>query len=145
MIILPTLAMITADNAVPVAVQPYGAIAQGVEFTCIASLVWDGDGPIWCDEVARIRLAGISARELDNSCRNGHPCPAATGIAVRDHLVLLLGGGLGMATDGHVRVRATLHCPSTGSAGGQRTGAWCKTDDGDDLSSRMVKDGFAEV
>lgn len=31
------------------------------EFTCTPTRVWDGDGPVWCEEGPRIRLAGIAA------------------------------------------------------------------------------------
>ena len=37
-------------------------IAAGVAFTCTPVAVWDGDGPIWCMEGPKIRIAGIAAR-----------------------------------------------------------------------------------
>lgn len=37
-------------------------VAQGTSFTCTPTRVWDGDGPIWCAEGPKIRLAGIAAR-----------------------------------------------------------------------------------
>ncbi len=40
-------------------------IPSGEIFTCTPTHVWDGDGPIWCEEGPRLRLAGIAARELD--------------------------------------------------------------------------------
>lgn len=43
-------------------------VAAGHSFTCTPTRVWDGDGPIWCAEGQRIRLAGIAAREIDGSC-----------------------------------------------------------------------------
>ena len=49
------------------------------EFTCTPTRVWDGDGPVWCAEGPRIRLAGIAAREIDDSCRANQPCPTASG------------------------------------------------------------------
>lgn len=52
-------------------------VRSGDTFTCTPIPVWDGDGPIWCAEGPKIRLAGIAARELDGSCRPAHPCPAA--------------------------------------------------------------------
>ena len=33
-------------------------IPTGEEFTCTPTRVWDGDGPIWCAEGPRVRLAG---------------------------------------------------------------------------------------
>ena len=40
-------------------------IPAGPSFTCTPTAVYDGDGPIWCAEGPRIRLAGIAAREMD--------------------------------------------------------------------------------
>ena len=61
------------------------------EFTCTPTRVWDGDGPVWCKEGPRIRLAGIAAREIDDSCRSNQPCPTASGAEARDALVKLIG------------------------------------------------------
>jgi len=118
-------------------------IPTGQAFTCTATHVWDGDGPIWCAEGPKIRLAGIGAREMDGSCRPHQPCARPSGIASRDHLVELLGGPKGTTRDGHVLVRATLRCLSAGSGKGDRTAAWCLTARGADLSCRMIRDGFA--
>lgn len=46
--------------------------------------VWDGDGPIWCAQGLRVRLAWIAARDIDGTCPRGHPDPKASGIAARD-------------------------------------------------------------
>ncbi|MGH6784015.1 MAG: thermonuclease family protein, partial [Sphingomicrobium sp.] len=101
-------------------------IAAGTSFTCTPTAVWDGDGPIWCAEGPRVRLAGIAAREIDGSCRSNQPCPAASGPAARDGLVTMLGGPRGRRSEGHVLVKAPpMRCRSDGSAGGSRTAAWC--------------------
>ncbi|MFB0875481.1 MULTISPECIES: thermonuclease family protein [unclassified Sphingobium] len=118
------------------------AVPAGQAFTCHAIRIWDGDGPIWCAEGPRIRLAGIGVRELDGRCRPYQPCAGSSGIAARDHLVRLLGGSRGRTVDGHIVVRSTLRCVSAGDAKGGRTAAWCRTS-GDDLSCRMIRDGFA--
>src|SRR5690606_18787438 len=80
------------------------AIFLQASFVCTPTQVWDGDGPIWCAEGPRIRLAGIAAREIDGSCMPGHPCPQASGIEARNRLVSLLGGARGTAATGHIRV-----------------------------------------
>lgn len=67
-------------------------VQVGETFTCTPVAVWDGDGPIWCAEGPRIRLSGIAAREMDETCSAGHPCPDASGLDARDELVGLLGG-----------------------------------------------------
>lgn len=113
-------------------------VAAGVSFTCTPTRVWDGDGPIWCAEGPRIRLAGIAAR--DESCRPGHPCPRASAVAARDHLVRLIGRPVGRTGEGHILVRASpLTCRSEGNGRGARTAAWCSTSTGTDLSCAMIR------
>ena len=46
-----------ANASVPV-------IPSGQTFVCTPTHVWDGDGPVWCEEGPRLRLAGIAARDL---------------------------------------------------------------------------------
>ena len=121
-----------------------GIVAAGASFTCTPTAVWDGDGPIWCAEGPRVRLAGIAAREIDGECRPGHPCPAVSGVAARDGLVKLLGGPRGRLPEGHVRVEApAMRCLSDGSAGGARTAAWCTTGEGLDLNCELIRVGLA--
>jgi endonuclease YncB( thermonuclease family) len=117
-------------------------IASGHAFPCTPTRVWDGDGPIWCQEGPKVRLAGIAAREIDESCKQGHPCPEASGRAARDRLVAFLGGAKGKTATGHILVSApTMSCLSNGSARGQRTGAWCIVQGVGDLSCAMIRSG----
>ncbi len=119
-------------------------ITAGASFTCTPTHVYDGDGPIWCVEGPKIRLSGIAAREIDETCRSKHPCPKASGKAARDHLVKLLGGPKGVAPTRHILVRAKpLRCRSEGSGKGNRTAAWCSAAGVGDLSCAMVKSGYA--
>lgn len=119
-------------------------VASGSSFTCTPEAVWDGDGPIWCAEGPKIRLAGIAAREMDGTCKPGHPCPSMPPEQARDQLINLLGGSKGKMSTGHIRVSAPpLTCRSDGSAGGSRTAAWCVTASGVDLSCELVKAGAA--
>jgi len=118
-------------------------VASGTAFSCTPTHVWDGDGPIWCAEGPRIRLAGIAAREIDGSCRPGHPCPNTDARAARDALVRLLGGARGIAPTGHVRVAGPrLACRSQGGARGNRTAAWCVSPITGDLSCALVRGGW---
>lgn len=119
-------------------------VPAGDAFSCTPERVWDGDGPIWCEEGPRVRLAGVAAREIDETCSAGHPCPATSGQEARDALVRLVGRPIGESQQGHVLVEGpTMRCLSTGSAGGNRTGAWCVSPRGGDLSCAMVRGGFA--
>ncbi|MCL6741166.1 hypothetical protein LZ518_08485 [Sphingomonas sp. RB56-2] len=119
-------------------------VTAGQSFTCTPTAVWDGDGPIWCAEGPRVRLAGIAAREMDGSCSPGQPCPNASAEAARDQLVGLLGGPRGRLATGHIRVAARpMNCRSNGSAGGSRTAAWCILANGVDLNCAMIRSGLA--
>jgi endonuclease YncB( thermonuclease family) len=118
-------------------------LLQAGTFTCTPVRVWDGDGPIWCAEGQRVRLVGIAARELDGSCRPGHPCPAASGVAARDHLVRLLGGARGRSREGHILVRGPrLSCRSHGRTYG-REAARCSAPRIGDLSEAMIRSNLA--
>lgn len=119
-------------------------VAAGVAFTCTPTRVWDGDGPIWCAEGPKIRLAGIAAREIDGSCRQHHPCPAASGESARTALVRFIGKPIGRSREGHVLVKGpVLRCVSEGSGKGERTAAWCSSPKSGDLSCAMVRGGYA--
>lgn len=119
-------------------------VSAGQSFMCTPTHVWDGDGPIWCQEGPRVRLAGISARELDGTCTQGHPCPRANAIASRDALAELVGTPTGMGKYGHVLVIGpAMQCRSIGSAGGNRTAAWCVSPKGGDINCAMLRDGWA--
>lgn len=94
-------------------------VAAGSWFSCTPVRVWDGDGPIWCAEGPKIRLAGIASREIDETCRAAHPCPAASGPAARNALVRLVGTPNGHSREGHVLVKGKpLRCRSEGSGKG---------------------------
>ena len=117
-------------------------VASGQSFTCTPTHVWDGDGPVWCTEGPHVRIAGIAAREMDGTCRDNQPCPAASALEARDALVDILGGPRGSLATGHVIVAGpTLTCLSVGSAGGTRTAAWCLLPSGADLSCTMIATG----
>lgn len=119
-------------------------VPAGENFTCTPTHVWDGDSPVWCEEGPRLRLAGIAARELDGSCSQGHPCPASDPIASRDALVNLLGKRKGTGPHGHILIAGpAMACSSTGSAGGDRTGAWCVSPRSGDVSCAMLRGGWA--
>ena len=117
-------------------------VSVGQTFVCTPTHVYGGDGPIWCAEGPHVRIAGIAAKEMDETCRDNQPCPAASAVQARDALVSLLGGARGRINTGHVIVRGpTMHCLSEGSAGGSRTAAWCTLPSGQDLSCAMVTTG----
>lgn len=117
------------------------ALVVAAAFICTPIAVWDGDGPVWCSEGPKVRIANISARELDGSCRHGHSCPKATGIAARDALVALLGAQTGQWTTGHIEVRGqAMRCLVLGESYG-RTIATCRLANGRDLGEAMIATG----
>ena len=119
-------------------------VGRGQRFTCTPVAVWDGDGPVWCAEGPRIRIAGVAAREMDGSCKPNQPCPDVDAIDARDRLVAILGGARGTLASGHIKVRtATMSCRSDGSTGGSRTGAWCSSPVFGDLSCAVIERGGA--
>lgn len=119
-------------------------VAAGQVFTCTPTHVWDGDGPIWCEEGPRIRLSGIATREMDGTCSPGHPCPDSCAEAARDALVNLLGSRTGVGRHGHMLVSGpALTCRSDGSGGGDRTAAWCVSPRTGDINCAMVRGGWA--
>lgn len=121
-----------------------GAVPAGQAFSCTPTHVWDGDGPIWCEEGPRIRLSGIAAREMNGGCNPGHPCPSASPVAARDALVTLIGTRVGVGPNGHILVRGpAMRCLSDGAGGGDRTAAWCVSPKGGDINCAMVSGGWA--
>ncbi|WP_321327799.1 hypothetical protein [uncultured Parasphingorhabdus sp.] len=117
-------------------------VPVGQSFQCTPVRVWDGDGPIWCSEGPRVRLSGIAAREMDGTCIKNHPCPEASAEEARDTLVDLVGTPTGRSREGHVEVSGPeLRCQSLGSAGGNRTAAWCVSPVFGDLSCAMIQSG----
>ena len=103
---------------------------RGTAFTCHVTGVHDGDGPIYCAEGPKIRLAAVAARELDGTCNpDGQPCPAGTGVDARDALDRLTRGKV-------------LHCEAAGMSYG-RTVAWCWLPGGEQLNCAIVRTGLA--
>lgn len=109
--------------------------AAGARFRCSVLSVYDGDGPIACSEVdldsqpVLIRLRGIEAREIDNTCHQFDLCPDASGLAAKAELTRLAAG--------------RLDCMSFGPTSFGRVSALCRTADGVDLTCAMLKSGMA--
>jgi endonuclease YncB( thermonuclease family) len=113
-------------------------------FSCTPRAVYDGDGPVWCAEGPRIRLAVIAAREMDGTCRTNQSCPKVSAERSRDELLKLVGVSIGRKREGHVLVRGpTMRCVSEGNGKGSMTAAWCVSLRSDDLSCAMVRGGWA--
>jgi endonuclease YncB( thermonuclease family) len=131
-------------NFLPPADARAQIVPAGLTFLCTPTAVYDGDGPVWCAEGPKVRIAGVAAREIGGSCRPNQPCPAVGAIDARDRLVRLFGGPRGTLPEGHIKVlSAAMACRSEGSAGGSRTAAWCTSPAFGDLSCAVVRAGGA--
>jgi hypothetical protein len=103
----PNYAFATVALSVALSSSAFAAapvVKSGQTFMCTPTHVWDGDGPIWCEQGPRIRLAGIAAREMDGTCKPFHPCPDAAAEDARDALVSLVGLRIGVGQHGHILV-----------------------------------------
>lgn len=119
-------------------------VPAGTTFECTPTHVWDGDGPVWCEEGPRLRLSGIAARESDGTCRSNQPCPDASAEDAKRALVALLGRPVGTSRHGHTLIEGpAMRCLSVGGGGGNRTAAWCVSPLGGDISCAMVASGTA--
>jgi len=118
------------------------AAAAGQAFTCTPTGVAAGDGPILCAEGPQIALAGIAARSTDESCAQGQPCPATSGVAARDRIVQALGGAKGRTREGYILVEAAPMRCTWAESGAIGTLAACSVGRSD-LGCMMVHEGYA--
>lgn len=58
-------------------VETAQAAAPSYDFACDVAYVNDGD-TLRCEDGTRVRIHAIAARESDNTCSPGHPCPTAS-------------------------------------------------------------------
>ncbi|MDO8421017.1 MAG: thermonuclease family protein [Parvibaculum sp.] len=103
----------------------------GAMFKCTVTTVYDGDGPIHCREGASIRLHAIAAREMNETCLPGHPCPPASGAAAKSQLQSLV-------------LHHVLRCEQTGTSYNRVT-AICWTESGIEVNCAMIRSGKAMI
>jgi endonuclease YncB( thermonuclease family) len=127
--------MVSTNISLPASL-PFSNVLKAAEsadspniFTCHVTGVHDGDGPIYCSEGQKIRLTAISATEIDETCRPGHPCSSTSGADAKAALERLALG-------------QTLQCEATGTSYSRIT-AWCWRPDGTELNCAMVQGGYA--
>lgn len=97
-------------------------------FMCDVASITDGD-TLRCRDGTRIRLHAISAREADETCSPGHPCPAASAMAATYELRRLAAG-------------RQLTCERVGRSYNRVT-AICANDAGVEINCAMVRSGAA--
>lgn len=113
------------------AVRPLQASAQdNGQFACEVSSITDGD-TLRCADGTRVRLHAVAARERDESCSSGHPCPSASGAAATAVLRQLAAG-------------QGLQCVRTGVSYNRVT-AICRNEVGVEINCAMVQSGTAVI
>lgn len=106
-----------------------GQTAAG-DFSCRVASITDGD-TLRCWDGTRIRLHAVAARESDETCSPGHPCPNASGAAATAKLSELASG-------------QTLQCSSTGTSYNRVT-AICLNESTIEINCAMVQSGTAMI
>lgn len=99
-------------------------------FLCRVSSITDGD-TLRCTDGTRIRLHAVAAREMDETCSAGHPCPTASGASAKAELQRLAGG-------------KSLSCSRTGRSF-DRVTAICWTPENLEVNCAMIRRGQAMV
>lgn len=99
-------------------------------FSCRVSSITDGD-TLRCTDGTRIRLHAVAAREMDETCSAGHPCPSASGASAKAELQRLAGG-------------MSLSCSRTGRSF-DRVTAICWTPENLEINCAMIRSGKAVV
>lgn len=82
------------------------------DFVCDVAFVNDGD-TLRCRDGTRVRLHAIAARETDNSCSPGHPCPTASAATSTAALTRLAGDRITCLRTGQSYERVTAICHNT--------------------------------
>lgn len=113
---------------------PLLATALAPSFTCTVTRVHDGDGPLWCSNGIKVRVAGVQAPDFENAepCRRhraGYTCSNAA--AQRSRLIVE-----------RMTLNRTMRCQPTGKSYA-RVVARCTLADGRSLSCAVLAAGAA--
>lgn len=99
-------------------------------FECQVNKITDGD-TLRCTDGTRIRLHAVAARESDETCKVGHPCPNASAASATAKL-----------TD--LAYRQTLRCEQIGTSYNRVT-AICRNEANVEINCAMVQSGTAVI
>ncbi|MCZ4108545.1 nuclease [Brevundimonas diminuta] len=117
------------EGAEPVAIAAVPAEPPAYDFACVVEYVNDGD-TLRCTDGTRVRFHAIAARETDNSCSPGHPCPSASYSESKAALTRLAG--------------REIRCVRVGTSYNRVT-AICDNAAGVEINCAMVETGAAVV
>ena len=113
-----------------VEVEPRIAEIPADRFLCDVSSITDGD-TLRCSDGTRVRLHAVAARESDETCKPGHPCPSASAASATATLAQLASG-------------QTLQCEQTGTSYNRVT-AVCWNQQNTEINCAMVNSGTTVV
>lgn len=102
----------------------------GSTFACNVLSITDGD-TLRCRDGTRVRLHAVAAREKDETCSPGHPCPSASGVAATAKLSELASG-------------QELQCEKIGTSYNRVT-AICRNGAGVEVNCAMIQSGVALI
>ncbi|HUH11263.1 MAG TPA: nuclease [Brevundimonas sp.] len=106
------------------------ALPADADLLCQVAYVHDGDS-LRCQDGTRIRLHAVAARETDETCSPGHPCPEASAASATRTLQRL--------TEGR-----DLACRSIGRSY-DRVTAICWTPEGTEVNCAMIRSGTTVI
>ena len=130
MVICFLSALYWPQSGFPVAEFLPAAQPDRPSFTCDVVRVNDGD-TLRCADGVRVRLHAVAARETDETCSPGHPCPEASAIAAREALMRLA-------------ANRTITCTPIGTSY-DRVTAICRNDGGVEINCAMIESGTTVV
>jgi len=99
-------------------------------FSCEVSSITDGD-TFRCSDGTRVRLHAVAARESDETCSPGHPCPSASAASATRTLTEIVEG-------------KTLSCEKTGTSYNRVT-AVCWTPTNREVNCAMIQSGTTVI
>lgn len=123
--VVPGLAPLQAGS-----LQERTVLDSSSRFSCEVASVTDGD-TLRCEDGTRIRLHAVAAREMNETCSTGHPCPSASGASAKAELQRLTDGG-------------ALSCLPTGRSYNRVT-AICWTPEDVEVNCAMIRSGTTIV
>ena len=130
--LIPKLEQMLAVEPEPEPEPETGPAAAAIadRFACDVAYVNDGD-TLRCEDGTRIRLHAVAAREADETCSPGHPCPAASAASATAELRRLA-------------ANRTITCERIGQSYNRIT-AICWTPANVEINCAMIRSGTTVV
>jgi len=120
-----------------VVILALSAATSTTPFSCTVTRVHDGDGPLWCSNGIKVRIAGVQAPDF----KSASPCRAADPRRVNYRCDNAAAKRSQQIVERLV-LRRTLRCEATGKSY-SRVVARCMLPDGRSLSCAAIASGAA--